>query len=229
MRSIFVSNLSALPDCRRLNSVSANACGSLTSCIAANRASPFLPPSSFFVRPSYGRHLALQLGLFLLFRPRHALVVRLVHVLFADAAARPRGGPHPRLRLLTHRVLVLVVLVLVPRLGRCLRGFVLPEKKFQRAHHHPRRRVLTRVRDQVHRPRVAPHVPSIQLRDDRERLLRRRLVLVLERGGEKVLHRTVQPLVAFVFIRALDVRDDVPEDEHAELLVLAPEQAEEQR
>ena len=30
----------------------------------------------FFVRPSYGRHLALQLGLFLLFRPRHALRVR---------------------------------------------------------------------------------------------------------------------------------------------------------
>ena len=86
----------------------------------------------------------------------------------------------------------------------------------------------TRVCDEVHRSRIRPDVSPVEFRDDRERLLGGGLVLVLQRGGQEVLHLPVERLVAPGLVRALDVGYDVPKDHHAKLLVLASEELEEE-
>ena len=85
------------------------------------------------------------------------------------------------------------------------------------------------IRHQIDGTRVAPHVAAVQVGDDSQRLLRRRLVFVLECRLQEILHRTIQPFVALFLVRPLDVRDDVAEDHDAKLLVWTAEKAEEER
>lgn len=89
--------------------------------------------------------------------------------------------------------------------------------------------MLAGARDDVHRPRVIPHLALVQLDQHRERLFRNGLVLVRDHAVQKVLQRAVHALVAVLPVERADVVHDVREEQLAERLVGAAEEAEEER
>ena len=105
---------------------------------------------------------------------------------------------------------------------------IMPHEKFESSDGDARAFVKDRARDDVDRVGVRPHAFVVHLREHAHGLLRRHLVILGDDAVEKVLHATVEALVAVLGVAAREVGDDVREHRAPEELVVAAEQGEEQ-
>lgn len=173
--------------------------------------------------PLHRGHRPLQLCLFLFLRRSCSELRRAVDVPFPRSGKRER-----RLRALAISVsVVIVVRTLVPcrSLGR-----VFAQKELERGDGEALVGVGAAPGDGVGRPGVPPQPPAPELRQQAQRRAGRSGGLVRgSRSPQRRLRRPVEPVVAPLGVRALDVRDDVGADQPAQRLVSQPEAAHPER
>ena len=88
--------------------------------------------------------------------------------------------------------------------------------------------MLHGARDDVDRALVGPHVAPVELDEHGERALDGALVRLLHGAEQEGLQLAIHSVLPLLGVDAANVRDDVPEEQRAQVLVAQTEHAEEE-